>query len=111
MYVPTIYNEYLMGWAERFAECESFQWDAGNAGKIWERHQVAPTECEEVFFNHPLVVGDDEKHSAMEGRRYALGQTDAARLLFVAFTIRGRLIRVISARAMSHKERRIYQSS
>jgi len=100
-----------MAWAERFAECEGFQWDAANAAKIWERHQVAPTECEEVFFNNPLVVATDEKHSASEDRLYALGQTDAARLLFVAFTIRGRLIRVISARDMSRKERKVYQSS
>jgi uncharacterized protein len=101
----------LMGWAERFAECEGFQWDAANSGKIWERHQVAPTECEEVFFNRPLVVGEDEKHSSTEGRLYAFGRTDAARLLFVVFTIRGRLIRVISARDMSRKERKVYQSS
>jgi uncharacterized protein len=100
-----------MGWAERLAECEGFQWDAANAGKIRERHRVSPTECEEVFFNRPLVVGDDEKHSADEGRLYALGQTDAARLLFVVFTIRGRLIRMISARDMSRKERKVYQSS
>jgi uncharacterized DUF497 family protein len=42
---------------------------------------------------------------------YGLGESDAGRLLFVAFTIRGRLIRVISARDMSRKERRIYRSS
>jgi uncharacterized DUF497 family protein len=100
-----------MGSAEKFAECEGFQWDAANSGKIWERHQVAPIECEEVFFNHPLVVGEDEEHSVLERRFYALGQTDAARLLFVAFTIRGRLIRLISARDMSRKERQVYRSS
>jgi uncharacterized protein len=100
-----------MGWAERLGECEGFQWDAGNAGENWERHQVAPGECEELFFNSPLVVGEDETHSAAEARLYALGQTEATRLLFVVFTIRGRLIRVISARDMSRKERRIYGSS
>jgi len=100
-----------MGWVERFAECEGFQWDVANAGKVRERHQVVPTECEEVFFNQPLIVGEDEKHSVEEGLLYALGQTDAVRLLFVAFTIRGRLIRVISARDMSRKERKVYQSS
>jgi len=100
-----------MGWAKRLAECEGFQWDAANSVKIWKRHQVAPTECEEVFFNHPLIVGEDEKHSATEGRLYALGQTDAARLLFVVLTIRGRLIRVISARDTSRRERKVYQSS
>ena len=100
-----------MVWAERFAECEGFRWDVSNSSKIWERHKVAPIECEEIFFNHPLVVGDDERHSAAEERLYALGQTDAARLLFVVFTVRSRLIRVISARDMSRKERKVYQSS
>lgn len=92
-------------------ECEGFQWDAGNAGKILERHRVAPTECEELFFNRPLIVAQDEGHSAAKERIYGLGQSDAGRLLFVAFTIRGRLIRVVSARDMSRKERRIYRSS
>ena len=100
-----------MGLLERLADCDAFQWDTGNAGKIWETHHVTPTECEEVFFNQPLVLGDDEKHSASEERLYALGQTDAGRRLFVVVTIRGRLIRVISARDMSRKERRIYRSS
>lgn len=100
-----------MNWEERLAECDGFQWDAGNAAKIWDRHQVTPAESEELFFNRPLVVGGDEEHSAGEERLFALGQTDRGRRLFVAFTIRERLIRVISARDMSRKERRIYQSS
>ena len=100
-----------MGWEERLAECEGFDWDAANAQKIWKRHRVAPAESEEVFFNRPLLVGDDETHSASEQRFYGLGQTDAGRLVFVVFTIRGRLIRVISARDMSRKERKVYQSS
>ena len=50
-------------WEERLAECEGFQWDAGNSAKIWDRHQVMPTECEELLFNRPLIVGSDEQHS------------------------------------------------
>src|SRR5947209_16726553 len=88
------------------AECEGFQWDAGNLIKIWDRHQVGPEECEEIFFNRPLIVDEDEAHSADEPRMYALGQSDAGRLMFVAFTIRSRLIRVIWARDMSGKERK-----
>jgi uncharacterized DUF497 family protein len=98
-------------WEERLAGCEGFQWDAGNAAKIWDRHQVTPAECEELFLNRPLVVGSDERHSAAEERLYALGQSDGGRLIFVVFAIRGRLIRVISARDMSRKERRTYRSS
>jgi uncharacterized DUF497 family protein len=100
-----------MVWDDRLAECEGFDWDAANTTKIWERHQVTPTESEEVFFNSPMIVGADERHSASEERLYGLGQTDAGRLLFIVFTIRGRLIRVISARDMSRKERKVYQSS
>ncbi len=101
-----------MGWLERLIdECEGFQWDAVNSGKIWERHRVAPTECEELFFNRPLVVDEDEEHSSAKERMYALGQSDAGRLLFAAFTIRERLIRVISARDMSRRERRTYEKA
>ena len=100
-----------MKWEERLAECEGFQWDAGNSAKVWDRHQVMPTECEELFFNRPLIVRSDDQHSAGEERFYALGQTDGGRLLFAVFTIRSRLIRVVSARDMSRKERRIFRSS
>jgi uncharacterized protein len=96
---------------KNLAECTGFQWDEHNANKIWERHAVTPTEGEQVFFNHPLVIADDAKHSEKERRCYVLGQTDAGRLLFLVFTIRGALIRVISARDMSRKERKVYEQS
>jgi uncharacterized protein len=98
-------------WEERLAVCEGFEWDSGNVEKILEQHHVTPAECEELFFNVSLVVASDEKLSANEERLYALGQSDSGRPMFVVFTIRGRLIRVISARDMSRKERRIYKSS
>jgi uncharacterized DUF497 family protein len=88
--------------------CIGFEWDEANAGKNWLRHKVSWTECEEVFFSHPLLVVKDERHSGTEVRYYALGKTNAERLLFVVFTIRGDLIRVISARDMSKRERKEY---
>jgi uncharacterized protein len=87
---------------------EGFDWDEGNLKKNWERHQVTGAECEQAFFNRPLVVADDAAHSAKEGRYYALSHSDAGRLLFLVFTIRKHRIRVISARDMSRKERRVY---
>lgn len=47
-------------------------------------------------------------HSQVEQRYYALGRTHAGRLLFVVFTVRNNLLRVISARDMNRKERAIY---
>ena len=94
--------------SELLRECEGFEWDWHNAEKNWRRHLVSPAESEEVFFNRPLVAVEDVKHSERENRFYALGQTDAGRRLFVAFTIRGKTIRVISVRDMNAKERKAY---
>lgn len=92
-----------------FEDVTGFDWDKGSLAKTWEKHGVNPFECEEVFFNEPLVVEYDEAHSALEKRYYALGRTNSVRLLFVVFTIRGDRIRVISARDMNRKERGHYQ--
>jgi uncharacterized DUF497 family protein len=88
--------------------CAAFDWDEGNLEKNWIKHRVSPFECEQIFFNQPLVVAGDEKHSQKEARYYALGRTDADRYLFVVFTLRGNLIRIISARDMNKKEKKIY---
>jgi uncharacterized DUF497 family protein len=94
---------------ELLAKCTGFDWDDDNATKIFADHDVSPTECEEVFFNQPLTVATDTKHSKHEIRYYSLGHTDAGRLLFVAFTLRRSLIRPISARDMNQRERRLYK--
>jgi hypothetical protein len=91
-------------------ESSGFDWDKGNVDKNWRSHKVSPAECEQIFFNHPLVVQDDITHSKSEKRFYALGRTDSKRTLFIAFTVRNNLIRVISARDMSRKEREVYNN-
>jgi uncharacterized DUF497 family protein len=96
---------------DRLTRCTGFQWDEGNLVKNWVRHRVSASECEQVFFNTPLVTAADEKHSGSEARYFALGATDEGRLLFVVFTIRRDLVRVISAREMSRRERKVYRSS
>lgn len=89
---------------------EAFDWSGGNDEKNWKRHGVALAEAEQVLFNTPLLWGDDPPHSGRERRFYALGQTDEGRSLFIAFTLRGRRLRVVSARDMSRKERRTYRT-
>ena len=93
---------------QKLMAATGFDWDAGNLEKNWFGHGVSPLECEEVFFNQPLIVVPDEKHSQKEERFYSLGRTDRDRYLFVVFTMRGRKIRVISARDMNKKERKVY---
>jgi uncharacterized DUF497 family protein len=97
------------GFPDDLAQCTGFQRDVGNADKNWELHQGSRGACEQVFFNRPLLVAPDVERSQREPRYAALGQTNAARQVTVVFTIRGTLIRAISARDMSRRERRIYQ--
>lgn len=96
---------------DKLLQCAGFEWDEANIKKNWLKHEVTPSECEQIFFNQPLVVANDIEHSQKENRYYALGQTDTKRLLFVVFTIRRNLIRVISVRDMNRKERRVYELS
>ena len=93
----------------KLAECTGFEWDEGNATKNWEGHEVTQAECEQVFFNRPLLVNRDKRHSLAEPRFYTLGKTDADRWLFIAFTIRAKKVRVISARDMTPRERKRYE--
>ena len=93
------------------SQIEGFEWDEGNSRKSIDKHAVSQTEAEQVFFNEPLLIVEDDRHSSYEIRLHALGQTDAGRLLHISFTLRGngKLIRVISARAMHRKERLCYE--
>jgi len=91
-----------------FEQFIGFDWDEGNRGKNWDKHRVSDLECEQVFFNQPLLVFSDEKHSDEEQRYYILGRTDQGRRLFVVFTPRADRIRIISAREMTKRERVYY---
>ena len=91
-------------------DCVGFDWDEANAHKNWERHRVTPEEAEDVFFHEPLVIRSDPRHSKREKRYYALGHTAIGRRLFVVFTIRRKLIRVISVRDMNRNESNVYES-
>jgi uncharacterized protein len=89
-----------------------FVWDDGNQRKN-DKHSVSMAEAEQLFFNSPLLILADVKHSQHEERFHALGKTDAERLLHITFTLRdqGSNIRVISARDMHRKERTIYEQN
>lgn len=86
-----------------------FDWDEGNKEKNWIKHGVDFLECEEVFYNKPLIVGDDTKHSTQEHRYHVLGQSNAGRMLYLVITVRKDKVRVISARDQSRKERQVYE--
>lgn len=87
-----------------------FNWNKGNINKNWIKHQIKDKENEEVFFNLPLAVSFDEKHSTKTEKRFqALGKTNQEKKLFIIFAVRKDKIRIISARRQNQKERRQYK--
>jgi uncharacterized DUF497 family protein len=93
------------------ARITGFEWDEGNSRKSIEKHAVSHREAEQVFLDSRLLVLIDEKHSGNEKRFQAYGEAANGRRLQVSFTLRenATMIRVISARAMSRKERERYE--
>ena len=91
-----------------FGQLDGFEWDEGNREKNRLKHKVSNGECEELFFNQPLIILEDHKHSKEEQRYAAYGMTDDGRRLMVYFTVRETKYRVISARDMHRKERKFY---
>lgn len=84
--------------------CTGFEWDQGNLTKNWDQHDVSSGECEQIFFNKPLIIKWDKEHSKKENRYYVLGRTNGNRLLFAVFTVRNEKIRIIFARDMTDAE-------
>ncbi len=88
-----------------------FEWDDGNSRKRADKHAVSQAEAEGVFFNDPLILVEDLRHSDSEQRFNALGKTSQNRLLHVTLRESGTMIRVISARDMHRKERKFYEQA
>lgn len=89
--------------------CIGFEWDDWNTAKNWDRHRVTPEEAENIFFHEPMLLRGDPGHSRGEIRYQAMGETRAGRRLIVIFTIRKKLIRVISVRDLNRKEDEEYR--
>ena len=88
----------------------SFDWDQWNVQKNEIKHGVSRLEAESAFYDPRLRLFEDEKHSTAREPRYVLyGRGLEGRVLMVGFTLRGKRVRVITARSASRRERRIYE--
>ena len=94
-----------------FKEPIEFNWDEGNQQKNFIKHRVTDKEAEEVFLNPKKQIFEDVKHLVQERRYLLFGQTVESRLLIVALTLRGDKVRIISARDMNKKEKKIYEEA
>ena len=86
-----------------------FEWDADKAAANLLAHGVSFEEASTVFFDPLSATGVDPDHSVGEARFITFGISSSGRLLVVAHTNRGEVIRIISARVATRGERKIYE--
>lgn len=88
-----------------------FQWDPWNKDKIFKKHKISVQECESVLLHPTFILFEDKKHSKQEKRYVAIGPNSQRKILNIIFTLRGKLVRIISARPSSRKERKLYEKA
>ncbi len=86
-----------------------FEWDPAKAESNARKHGVTFTEAATAFGDPLSVTVPDPRHSLAEERHVLFGRSDRGRHLAVMHTERGLVIRIISARLMTPRERREYE--
>lgn len=86
-----------------------FSWDPKKAAANLKKHGVSFEEASTVFRDTLSVTGSDPDHSVDETRFVTFGNSVNNRLLVVAHIEENDKIRIISARLMTRRERRIYE--
>lgn len=87
-----------------------FEWGDRKAEYNLQKHGVSFPEAATVFYDPLAITFADPDHLEDEDRCIVIGASTKGRLLMVAHTDRGNRIRIISARALKPKERRLYES-
>lgn len=93
----------------RLSRFSSFEWDKENFDKSYQKHGITPSEAEEVFLDEQAIIVRDIKHSQREDRFILIGKTTEEKTLFVVFTLRKKIVRIISARPTNRKEKVQYE--
>ena len=86
-----------------------FEWSAAKARRNLEEHGVSFEETTTTFADPLFVIYRSDEHSIDEHRYVIIGTSDQDRLLAVSFIERKR-VRLISARKLTRRERRNYES-
>ena len=90
---------------------EAFELDSEKARTNLADHKITFDEAKSVFLDPLAVSGHDPDHSYDESRYMMFGTSSTGHLLAVVFTYRSDKIRLISARKVTKRERKIYENS
>jgi uncharacterized protein len=86
---------------------DTFEWHAKKAARNLVEHCISFEVAREVFDDPAVIDRPDDREDYGEDRYNATGQVKG-RILVVTYTLRGRRIRIISARLAEPQERRQY---
>lgn len=86
-----------------------FTWDPQKAAANLRKHGVGFPEAATAFADPLSLTVPDPDHSVGEERFVLIGQSERRRLVVVAHVARGNLIRIISARLATRRERKTYE--
>ena len=89
----------------------SFEWDEEKAKSNIDKHGVSFDEATSVFDDPLFLTFADPSHSIQEQRFVIMGESARERLLVVSYTDRASTTRLISARPVTKKERKAYESA
>ncbi|PWU21415.1 MAG: hypothetical protein C5B50_01735 [Verrucomicrobia bacterium] len=87
----------------------NFEWDPEKAAANKRKHGISFEEAATVFADPLSATYYDPAHSVGESRYITVGMSRSGRLLFVAHTDRGEIIRIISARLATRRERKQHE--
>ena len=86
-----------------------FEWNSAKAAANLSKHAVSFDEASTVFADDLAATGRDLDHTIDKSRFLTFGLSSKGRVLAVSHTDRGGVLRIISARPATPKERRIYE--
>jgi len=92
-------------------DAPTFEWDPVKAAANRTKHGVSFEEAATAFQDPLARIHADPDHSVSEHREILVGHSARGRLILVAFTDRRGRLRLISARAVTRRERRDYEES
>ncbi len=83
-----------------------FEWDPGKAESNFRKHRVRFADAVSALEDDRAVTLEDDSHG--EQRRVTIGMDATARILVVVYVWRGEDLRIISARAATPRESKLY---
>jgi uncharacterized DUF497 family protein len=86
-----------------------FAWDEKKAASNISKHGISFEEAATVFGDPLSDTFPDPDHSLEEHRFVIIGSSESGKILVVAHTDDGELVRIISAREVTHEERKSYE--